>query len=243
MTDPYATAAEFYDLMTELYWERLGRALPVVLAGAIPSAGPVVDLGAGTGLSTVAVADALPDATVLAVEPSRAMRGVLLSRLVARRDLRDRVTVLPADLATAELPDRLGGVVALNMLGHLDRAGRGSLWRLLAARLARGAPAVVGLQPPARPEVIPNSRYARTRLGGLEYEGWGTARPAGSESVRWTMTYRVLRDGQLVDERTAEFLWWTIGEQDVAAEAAATGLTCERGKEGLLVLRRAQEDG
>ena len=53
-----------------------------VLAGADPSAGPMLDLGAGTGLSTVALADAVPDATILAVEPSPALRAAVLPALL-----------------------------------------------------------------------------------------------------------------------------------------------------------------
>lgn len=148
--------------------------------------------------------------------------------------------MLPTDLAGAELPSRLGGAIAISMLGHLDRAGRAVLWLELAARLAPGAPAVVELQPPARPEIVPETGFARTRLGELEYEGWGRAEPSGPETPRWTMTYRVLRDGRLLDERVNVFPnWWTVGAEDVAAEVAAAGLTCTVAGDGLLVLRVA----
>ena len=99
-------------------WAGLGRALADALTGADPAAGPMLDFGAGTVLSTIAVADALPEATILAVEPSPSLRALLLSRLAARPDLRSRATVLPTDLFGAELPRRLGGAVAISMLGH-----------------------------------------------------------------------------------------------------------------------------
>jgi SAM-dependent methyltransferase len=238
MIDQYAITAEFYDLLAGPLWTRMGPALAAALAGADPSAGPVLDLGAGTGLSTVAVAEALPDAAVLAVEPSPSLRAVLHSRLAARNDVRERITVLPSDLLGAELPDRLGGAVAISMLGHLDRAARVRLWGLLGARLASGAPAVIELQPPARPEVVPATEFARARLGDLEYEGSGRARPSGPDSVCWTMTYRVLRNGRLIAERTNVFpAWHTVGADDVAAEAATSGLNCTARDNGLLVLR------
>jgi SAM-dependent methyltransferase len=240
MDDQYAITAEFYDLLAGPYWALKGPALAAALDGADPTAGPVLDLGAGTGLSTVAVAEALPTATILAVEPSPSLRAVLHSRLVARADLRDRVTVLPTDLAGAELPPRLGGAVAISMLGHLDRSDRVALWALLANRLAPGAPAVVELQPPARPETVPATEFARARLGDLEYEGSGSAQPDGTDSVCWTMTYRVLRDGRKLSERVRVFPGWhTVGADAVAAEAATAGLTCEAREQGLLVLRVA----
>src|SRR5919201_4925139 len=104
MTDPYAITAEFYDVLAGPRWATLAPALANALAGADPAAGPLLDLGAGTGLSTVALADAVPEATILAVEPSPSLRAVLLSRLAARPDLQRRVTVLPMDLFGAELP-------------------------------------------------------------------------------------------------------------------------------------------
>jgi hypothetical protein len=244
MGDQYAVTAEFYDLLAGPHWGAIGPVLANALAGAVPVAGPVLDLGAGTGLSTVAVADALPDATILAVEPSPSLRAVLHARLAARADLRDRVTVLPNDLAGAELPRRLGGAVAISMLGHLDRSARLALWRLLADRLAPDAPAVIELQPPARPEVVPETAFARASLGDLEYEGAGSAQPDGPDSVRWTMVYRVLRHGLLLVERVNVFSGWhTVGADDVAVEAAAAGLTCELREHGLLVLRAVGSDG
>jgi hypothetical protein len=240
MDDQYAITAEFFDILAVSLWDRMGPALAAALEGAQPSAGPLLDLGAGTGLSTVAIADALPDATILAVEPSPALRAVLHSRLVARADLRERVTVLPTGFAEAELPGRLGGAVAISMLGHLDRAARAGLWALLAARLAPGAPAVVELQPPARPENVPLTDFARARLGELEYAGSGSARPDGEDSVCWTMTYRVLRGGRLLSEHVNVFPFWhTVGVDEVTAEVAAAGLSCEAREMGLLVLRSA----
>jgi hypothetical protein len=179
MFDPYAITAEFYDVLAVPRWATWAPALAHALAGADPSAGPLLDLGAGTGLSTVALADAVPDATILAVEPSPALRAVLLSRVAARPDLQRRITVLPTDLLGAELPARLGGAVAISMLGHLDPGSRASLWLQLAERLAPGAPAVIELQPPARPEAVPDTCYGRNRVGLLDYEGWGRAEPAG----------------------------------------------------------------
>jgi hypothetical protein len=125
------------------------------------------------------------------------------------------------------------------MLGHLDRAARAGLWALLAARLAPGAPAVIELQPPARPETVPSTDFARARLGDLEYEGSGSAQPNGPDSVCWTMTYRVLRGGRLLAERVNVFpAWHTVGADEVAVEAAAAGLRCEAREMGLLAKLR-----
>lgn len=239
VTDAYAITAELYDLLAGSYWAVKGPALVAALDGADPAAGPILDIGAGTGLATVVVAEAFPTATVLAIEPSPSLRAVLHSRLVARADLRERVTVWPTDLAGADVPVRLGGAVAISMLGHLAPTERVGLWSVLAERLAPGAPAVIELQPPARPEIVPATEFARVRLGDLDYEGSGRAEPDGPGSVRWTMTYRVFRSGNLLSERVNVFPGWqTIGAEDVAAEAASAGLTCDVRDQGLVVLRR-----
>jgi spermidine synthase len=44
------------------------------VANADPAAGPVAGIGAGAGLVTEAIADLLPDARIIAVEPDPAMR-------------------------------------------------------------------------------------------------------------------------------------------------------------------------
>lgn len=92
--------------VSEPMWDGLGAALAHALAGSAPSAGPMADLDAGRGLSTVAIADALPTADILAVEPLPSMRAVLLSRLRGRPDLRTRVSVVAATVERAELPSR-----------------------------------------------------------------------------------------------------------------------------------------
>jgi SAM-dependent methyltransferase len=240
----YGPTAPFYDLLAASWWDTLGPAVASVLAGIDPAVGPLVDLGAGTGLSTLAAADAVVEAEVWAVEPEADMRTVLLSRLALRTDLHDRVTVVPADAQRLAWPDRVAAVVAANMIGHLPPPDRRRLWATLAERLAPGAPAVVGLQHPDRPVDLPPTRSAAARLGHDTYEGWSAAVPSGPASVRWTMTYRITRGGEIRHEAVTHFDWWTQSAADVAAEARAAGLTCEPGPAShpdlpaLLVLRR-----
>ncbi|MGH9186747.1 MAG: class I SAM-dependent methyltransferase [Acidimicrobiales bacterium] len=232
--------AEFDDALAFDAWEVLRPALAAALTGVDPEAGPVLDVGAGTGLATEVVADTVPDATIVAVEPSRALRAGLMTRIMSRPGLRRRVTVLPTDLAGARLPARLGAVVAVNMLGHLAPDERRGFWRLLATRLAPGAPAVIGLQPPAQPEVVADTHFTRVQIGDRHYQGWGRADPTGPETVRWTMTWRVLLGDQVVDERTGVYDWWTVGDDVVTAELADVGLGAVPGGAGLVIARQPE---
>jgi hypothetical protein len=74
------------------------------------------------------------------VEPSAAMRAVLLSRVADSEDLRRRVTVLAEDLQTARLPDRFSAVIAMNVIGTSHRTtvgGSGSAWPTGSALVGR----------------------------------------------------------------------------------------------------------
>lgn len=103
-TDRVETA-RYVDVFASGAGGHLSTRLPAVLGGIRP-AGPAADLGAGTGLGTVAVADCLPDARVYAVERSPGVRAVLLSRIAARADLRTRVSVVAGDLVHHRLATR-----------------------------------------------------------------------------------------------------------------------------------------
>lgn len=239
MADPYAVAAEFLELMSLEAWRWLGPALVDCLDGVDASAGPVLDLGAGTGLGTEVILDSIAGATVLAVEPSPALRAALFTRVLARPDGPARVTVVPGTLGEVMLPERLGGMIGMHMLGHLSAAQRGELWRELASRLAPGAPAVVNLQPPAEPVAVPRTEFVTSTVGHRRYAGSGEAEPVGPESVQWRMTYRTFEGDDLVAEAEARYHWWTIAPDQLLAEIVAAGLAAERRYPDLFIVRRS----
>ncbi|MGC9539629.1 class I SAM-dependent methyltransferase [Streptomyces sp. UG1] len=219
--DLYGGAAEFYDLLAGPAWARLGPHLRRALDGADPANGPLLDLGAGTGLSTEAAADAVPGARVIAIEPSAGMRIALATRLACRPGLAERVTVVAGTLTDVPLPDRLCAAVVLGVVGHLDLGERAALWRSLAARLAPGAPAVVDVLDRTAPPTRAPLRLSTRRVGDLDYESWSEGADDG-----WTLTYRV-RDGEtVVREHAVPLPWSGIGIEALAEEAAAAGLQC-----------------
>jgi hypothetical protein len=80
---------------------------------------------------------------------------------------------------SAVLPARLGAVTGINMLDHLSPADRMALWERLAATLSPGAPVVLTLQPPARPERIAEQPFGEAVAGTRRYSASGAAEPAG----------------------------------------------------------------
>lgn len=242
MSDDYAVAAEFYDLWAYDQWKQTAPELSNLLGADVdPATGPVLDLGAGTGLATLAIADSVPGASILAVEPSRAMRGVLFSRVISRPDLRSRVTIAPVAFSELLWPEQISGFVAMAMLGHLRPDERMSLWNRLAEHLAPGAPAIVQLQPPARPELVPLVRHTVVDLGDHTYEGWSEGEPAGDRLLHWSLRYVVRKGDRVLDDQcwTSEFQ--TVSIDDVTAEAGAVGFSVTSPPStpsGLVVLRR-----
>lgn len=243
--DPYERSAEYVDVMIAGAWQSLAPALTGTLRAVKAEAGPVVDLGAGTGRGVAVICAALPgDDPVLAVEPSAAMRAVLLARVHDAPELRSRVTVLAEDAVHTSLPGGLRAVVALNMLGHLPPAERRALWVGAAQRLAPGGALIVNLSPPVRAERVPRTRMASATVGALHYEGWASAEPSGDDEVTWRMEYRVLRDGLALSEVTVDYRWWVASERELAEETCEAGLLMRPAGDpvlGLHVLRRQGE--
>lgn len=235
MVDEYADAGEFLDVLSRDAWTALRDPVAAALAGADPAAGPLVDLGAGSGRGTRLLAELHAEATVLAVEPSPVQRAVLMARLMDDSGMAARVTVLAGNAETADLPDRLGGVLAMNMIGHLDPGARRELWRRIADRLAPGAPLVVNVQPPARAEAVPEAEFISVPVGRHRYVGSGRAEPAGPAAVTWHMRYRVCDElGVVQRELVAAYRWHVVTAETIGTELAAVGLAVQQGDYGLL---------
>jgi hypothetical protein len=225
VSDPYAQSGEFIDVLSRDAWAALRIPVAQALAQARPEQGPIVDIGAGTGLGTLAAAQAVPAAELIAVEPSPILRAALLTRLVDD-DLSRRVTVQATEAVDMVLPARLGGVLAINMIGHLAPDQRRALWADLRPRLAPAAPLVVNLQPPSAPEVVPETPFTSVPVGRRRYQGSGAARPDGPDRVVWTMRYRVVADDDTVErELVVNYDWYVLSPAKLLDEMAVAGYT------------------
>lgn len=222
--DPYSRSGQFIDLMIAGWWEHHGTTVADALRELPTDAGPVVDAGAGGGLGTRLIARTLPETHVLAIEPSLPLRSVLLSRVFEDPDLRPRVTVDGDDLLSARLPDRIGGLVAANIIGHFSPYERDRLWEDLATRLAPGAFVLLNLPAPVEPERVERTRMTELHIGERSYVGWAEAEPAGTEQISWHMAYEVHEGDRLVSRDEVHYDWWTVTETALCTEAAPHGL-------------------
>ncbi len=230
-SDRYALAASMYDLALEGYVDQQDTAVDHFLAVSDLGAGYVLDIGCGSGRVLARVLARCPQVQAIGLEPSGAMRSLALGRLSAESSWRQRVTVRPEGALEAPLPERLGGVVMLGVLGHFTRAERHRLLERLSTRLGPGGAIVLDLQMPERPEVVPAYVFADATVGQLRYRGIAQGDPLGElddEAMSWRMTYQTLEGDRLLEEGTAEHVFHHPPHQRVGAELAQHGLTMTR---------------
>lgn len=223
--DTYRISGEHVAVLMSPAWRVLGPALGRALAGMPTDGGPVLDVGAGTGPGTRVIAAALPGAQVLAVEPDQGLRTALLAAVVADPDLCARVTVAPTDLLATQWPTTVSGLVAMNVLGHLDPAQRAETWRRVADRLAPGGRVVVGLAEPHTAVAVPRFAMPEVLVGRRRYGGTAEASVIGDRLLEWRMDYRVAQDGVEVGAAAVRYAWHVVGPDELEAELAAAGLT------------------
>lgn len=226
-SDAYAATATAYELFNEPFRAAQLESLDVLLPRLVPAAGPLLDIGCGPGQNSIWLLDRVPDARVLAIEPSAAMRALAMQRFAARPD-RERVTLWPSDLASAPLPERIGGAVMLGVIGHLDPSARRELFATLSPRLSAGGTVLLDLQLPERPVDVPVGEFARGRVGDLTYVGVMSASPVGGDAMEWTMRYQTWRGETLLEEQAAVHRYHHPAHDAVIAEAAAHDLRLER---------------
>ncbi|GHJ35179.1 trans-aconitate 2-methyltransferase [Streptomyces sp. TS71-3] len=229
MIDYYTPSAEFYDLVAVRHTASSGPPLARVLAGADTRHGPVLEIGAGTGRVTEVIAGTLPDAEIVAAEPSAVMRAQLTARVARDPGLRRRVTVTDGAAQDMPLPERISAVVLFGVAGHLGQAERTALWRRLADRLPPGGRIIVELMGVSAPRTIPPAMSLRETIGEQTYEWWIGGEPAGGDAMRFATTWKVLRAGRTVREVGDSYVWHTF---DVDRLARESGLTARRVAQG-----------
>lgn len=222
MIDYYSPAAEFFDLVGYRHVASSGPAIRAALAGLDTGHGPVVDIGAGTGLVTQVAADALPGAEIISAEPSPTMRAILTSRVFSHPDLRQRVTVTADSAQELRLPGRISAALIFGVAGHLTQAERKDLWQRLAGRLPAGGIVVVELMGVDIPRTIPFTRMVREIMGRQTYEWWISGEPAGDDVMRWHTAWRVYQEGQLVRQVEDSYDWATFSVAQLARESGMT---------------------
>lgn len=223
----YRGSAEFYEMVAARQAPSSGPALRVALSGTDTSAGPVLEIGAGTGAITRVIADTLADARILATEPSEVMRGSLTSRVHRDPDLRRRVTVAPDPAEALPAGWRFCAAVLFGVVGHLTAPARAALWTALRMQMPPGSPIAVELMGVSTPRTVPPIRMLRETIGEQTYEWWSSGTPAGTDLMRFESRWKVFRGAELLREVTESHDWYTLTPADLARESGlhATRIT------------------
>jgi phospholipid N-methyltransferase len=222
-------------------WDTFGLQMLDVLAGVDPADGPIIDVGSGTGIGLAYLRAAVPDVRLVAIEPSKAMRVALHTRLSEFTELREQTTVIPTTFGDAPLPARASAMVLSALIGHLSDEERTRLWSYVATQTAPGAPVVVGVLPPSRPLPVDLLKYGERRIGDYVYEGWQSGVPLAARRMMWTMTYKVVdsASGATVAEYTATAPWRCDGVDDIRREIEPYGLEMSEHDDYVIVRRPA----
>lgn len=218
--DPYTRSADHLDLLSAGPWQHLAPSVGAALTGVSNGVREIIELGAGTGLGTRVIGDCVPNARIMAVEPSSHLRAVLLHRIASDADLRSRVTVENRPFPSARLPGSFDALVMINTLGHLDHEAREKLWQVIAAGLRPRGCAVINLQQPTTSSAVPEFEMARERVGNRTYHGSAWAERVDDTTMMWHMTYRTSEDGKEIDATDVEYLWNVIDSTALERELA-----------------------
>lgn len=239
MNGAYDDLAEFHDLFMGPAWEQLRPAVRD-LVGSCGPGDVVVEIGAGSGVGTSVIASECR-AEILALEPHRTMRAMLLGRVGADPDLAVRVTVLPEGLVG--LPDQVHAAVLAHVLGHLDHAQRLATWAALAERLVPGGAILVTTQEAPDADTDPGEAIETRRIGRHTYTAWHHAGPTDTGPATFRSTYQVHHDGHLVQERTVQGCWAPLGLAVLREEVATASLTTEQIGPGIALVQAPRRRG
>lgn len=162
---------------------------------------PLIDVGSGSGLTTIALAEQYPDSEIVSVEPEPMARSLQMLRIAERDQIRQRTTVLPESILDCWLPDRCGGAVLLHVIYFLGGRAREAFWERMAHVLAPNAPILMSRSYGAGPErTVEEKLVQSSRMGRMEYQRWFASHPIAGDRVEVTNTFRILQDGEQVRE-------------------------------------------
>ncbi|KNX37450.1 class I SAM-dependent methyltransferase [Luteipulveratus halotolerans] len=216
------------DFVHEIPWD----------AAAFDPALPLIDIGPGSGVTTVALADRYPDAEVIAVEPDGIMRSLLMTRLAERASARERTTVLPESITDCWLPAQCGGALLFNVIYFLGERERELFWSRMAQVLPEGASVLMSRSYGAGGGQVERKLSSTATVGRHEYQRWFEAEQLGDGRVRTSNTYVVLREGEVVREERTQNVIAGLTEDHVVDEIPVGQFGIEEIDERFLAIRR-----
>jgi len=216
----YDAAAGYYDLFATLRGE---SALPSVsfFTSLAPADGDVLEVGAGTGRITLPIAERA--ARVHALEPSCAMRSVLLAKLAGRPALHSKVTVLPLAAPTFRLGRRFDYALAAGVLQFLSPSQRRQLFATLTLHLRHGGTLALDMVCDGTAQDLPRHLIEDVAVGECRYTLHCAATAFDQSRSRMSFTYTTWHNGHVIAAETAERDVYAHGHAEVSEDLEAHG--------------------
>jgi SAM-dependent methyltransferase len=220
--DPSDSAAAYYDLLAAAHGP---AALPSVsyFASHARRTDRVLDIGAGTGRIALAIAE--QGNRVYCVEPSAAMRAVLLAKLATSTALRDRVTVVPGAAPVFDLPGRFDYAYLAGVMQYLPGENRPLLFDTVVRHLRHGATLALDMIGGAPGSGWPTELVGDIAVGESTYALHCEATPVGLSALRMTLDYSTTLDGRLLSATRVERVRHFHSPQDTVDDLEAAGFT------------------
>ena len=192
----YGETVEFYDLSA---LSQIGNKKIVLnkFADMVKDLdGIILDIGAGTGKTTIEMANMICDKEIIALEPSAYMRTAFMARLMEHNEVKERISLLPIDVGKYSFRDKISGVMCMGVLGHLKRDEQEKLLYKLELLEPKFFVAPVG------------SRISVATQGRLRYETYITdIKQVGMDQWTWRLTYKVFCGKNIVSTVDSLMSW------------------------------------
>ena len=199
---------------------------PYPLEAVRPEPRRVLEVGAGAGSGTLAIAAAFPDARIVCLETDDAARNALVWRIAQVPGLRERVSVLPLTLEETEFLGTFDLALARHVLCRVAPADRGDVATLLSRRAGYdGAIIIDDHLGTSSTEPSERRMVAEARFGELTYARWQATEPAGQGQVTEVDEYVVTdRRGDVVHHARHEHVEWVADRELLLAIVRAKGM-------------------
>ncbi len=198
--DQYDISAQYYDLfMAAPRANTIPSADFFVAVGLL--ADHVLDVGAGSGRVSLPLARA--GRYVCSLEPSRAMRAILLAKAAEEPGLWKYLTLLDGAAPSFVVAGSFDAVLVSGVLQHLSAADRGALFRTAAAHLRTGGWLATDMVGGTAPEHAAERCIGEVALGDVTYRCDLGVAPIDEGHAELTFRYRTYRNNVcLTDETT-----------------------------------------
>ncbi len=197
----YQHIAHFYDLFDHDDPEPLRHA-SLVLRHTAPDA-DVLDVGAGTGRAAMFLAEA--GLRVWCIEPSAAMRMILLGRVADDTTHDALLTVLPGDAHTLDLGRQFDAIAACHLLYLLDDETLALSLDRMRAHLRTGGRLIGDFALAAGRTAHARTLASTRRIGEVDYRKYTVSQPLTSALWRVRWQFESWRGERLIEQHEETF--------------------------------------